>query len=57
MLDDGEWLCCQCGRYYYSKSMLAGAAGHRPSVGRRQDGLSGPAGAGRVAVTAPSGPS
>lgn len=55
-LDDEEWLCCQCGRHYYPKPMLAGMEGRPPSLGRRYGELLGAAGAGRVEVTAPAGP-
>jgi hypothetical protein len=57
MLDNEEWLCCQCGRYYYPMPMLAGTEGRPPSLGRRYGELPGAAGAGRVAVTAAAGPS
>lgn len=58
MLDDGAWLCCQCGRHYYPKSMLVGTQGHPPAaggLGRHYEELPGAAGAGRVAVPAPAG--
>lgn len=58
MLDDKEWLCCQCGRHYYPKSMLAGTEGQPHAaggLGHRYEELPGTAGAGRVAVSAPAG--
>ena len=55
MLDNEEWLCCQCGRCYYPKPMLAGTEGRPPSLGRRYGDLPGPAGAGRAMLTALAG--
>jgi hypothetical protein len=55
MLDGTEWLCCQCGRYYYPNPMLVGAEGRPLSLGRRYEELPSPAGAGRVGAAVPVG--
>ncbi len=55
MLDGAEWLCCQCGRYYYPKPTLLGMEGRPPTFGRRYEEVPGQAGAGRAVATVPVG--
>jgi len=55
MLDGAEWLCCQCGRYYYPKPLPPEMEGRPLSLGRQYGEMPSPVGAGRAAVTAPAG--